>query len=86
MATQKVPKPIVQDTNDNVDSKPTSPEPKPRIMAHEPELPELSGCRSSKSVETAVVTTNVDHSKPEVRDTNNNGVVDSNPTSPEAKL
>ena len=76
-------KPIVQDTNDKVNSKPTSPEPKPRIMAHEPELTELSGCRSSKSVETAILATSVDHSKPLLRDTSGN--VDSNPTSPQAK-
>lgn len=41
------------------------------------------GCGSSKSVETAVVVTNVDHNKPVVRDTNDN--VDSKPTSLEDK-
>ncbi|XP_020620542.1 kyphoscoliosis peptidase-like [Orbicella faveolata] len=41
------------------------------------------GCGSSKSVETAVVVTNVDHNKPVVRDTNDN--VDSKPTPLEDK-
>lgn len=41
------------------------------------------GCGSSKSVETAVVVTNVDHNKPAVRDTNDN--VDSKPTPLEDK-
>lgn len=37
------------------------------------------GCGSSKSVETAVVATNVDHNKPAVQDTNDN--VESKPNS-----
>lgn len=41
------------------------------------------GCGSSKSVETAVVATNVDHNKPAVRDSNDN--VDSKQTSLEDK-
>ena len=76
-------KPIVGDANDNVDSDPTSPHAKPRIMAHEAELSEFSGCGSSKYVETAVVATNVNHSKPVDRDTNDK--VDLKPTSPEAR-
>ena len=70
---------VDRDTNDNVDSKPTSLEDKPPIIAHEAELTELSGCAPSKSVETTVVATNVDHSqKAVVGDTNDN--VDLTPT------
>ena len=40
------------------------------------------GCGTSKSVETAVVTTNEDHNRPDTRDTRDtNGNVDSKPTS-----
>ena len=68
-------KPIVPDTNDNVDPKPTAPEDKPRIIAHE--------AGSTKPVETAAIATSVGHSKPVVGDTNDN--VDPKPTSLEDK-